>query len=347
VRDGLRDRHLPGLAAVVAVGALAPATLGLAWAVSRAVASPLRADAAPAPLILPVAPAMRDHATPVKVTVVPAAAREAKSAGPGLVTRVSVRVGQRVSVGDPVVAVNDRVRLAFSAPAPLWRDIAFGTRGADVARLQGFLTALGHQAGSTRGTATAATVAGIRALNRSLGYGASDGTLHRESLVWIGPEPLTVAEVAVRPGDTVGDGATLLRGPAPAAAVAVTEPDVFTPAGERYVLAVGDAQAPYVTGSLRVEEREAVAAIARALRGQLEGSGVIRLAAPERVGTLPVSAIVTDGDGRMCLFDSVAGAPIPVTPIGGSLSAADVPVAWIGRPVLANPRDVREDLSCG
>lgn len=343
----LRDRSVPGLAAVVAVGALAPAALGLAWGISRSVSSPLRADGPPAPLIVAVAAAMRDHATPVKVSVVPAAAREAKSAGPGLVTRVAVRVGQRVSAGDPVVAVNDRVRLAFVAPAPLWRDVTLGTRGPDVARLQDFLAARGHEAGSTRGTATAGTLAGIRALNRSLGFGSADGTLHRESLVWIGPEPLTVAEVAVQPGDAVGDGTTLIRGPARAAAIAVTEPDLFTPAGESYVLSVGEAQTPYVTGSLRIDAREAVAALARALRGQAEGSGVIRLAAPERVGTLPVSAIITDGDGRMCLYDSVTGPPIPVTPIGGSLSAADVTVAWVGRAVLANPRDVREDLSCG
>jgi hypothetical protein len=294
-----------------------------------------------------VAQAQRDRASQVQVKVVYSAAREVKASGPGLVTAVNVQVGQELKAGAPVVSFNDRVRLAFMAPAPMWRDIGMGTRGDDVARVQDFLTVLGYEAGSTKGTVTQSTLTGIRALNQSLGYGASDTTVHRESMVWIGAVPFTVAEVVVHAGDTLAEGAPLARGSGQPTAIEVKEPDIFTPLAKDHVLSVGEARVPYVTGSLRVQEPSAVDSIARALRGQSEGPGAIRLAAPESVGTLPVAAIVTDADGRMCVYESVTGPPVKIAPIGGSLSSADVPLDWVGRPVLANPRDVRAELSCG
>lgn len=334
-----------GLLAVMIVCAVAPAAVGLAWVVSRA-ASPLEQDAAAEPVIVAVGQAIRDRATPVAVELALAEPRRVEAAGSGVLTELRVEPGDRVESGAVVVAVDDQPWLAFAAPAPLWRDLRLGMSGDDVERVQDFLAELGLSTGSVRGTVTQATVSGFRALNERLGLGRSEVTLHRSTLLWIGPGPLTVGEVLAQPGDIVAPGTPLLTGPAEPAKITVTEPEARLPDGE-YVLVVGDTAVPYQLGSGAVSEPADVAALAEALGNRESGSGTLRLAEPAQVGTLPASAVITDANGRTCIFESVDGPPISVEPIGGSLSVVDVPVDWVGRTVLANPRQVRAELSCG
>jgi hypothetical protein len=331
------------------VCAAAPAMVALSWAVARSDHSPLAQDAAARPVVVAAGEAVRDDAAQVTIKVIPAAPREAKAVGAGLVTSVLAKAGRRLQTGDVVVTVDDRPWMAYLASAPLWRDLSPGMRGADVARAQAFLEAMGLRAGSVRGTVTAQTAAAFRALNERLGLGTADHTLHTSALVWVGPDPLTVGELKVRPGDSVGPGAVLLLGPMDPARIEVEEPpDVVTSSDEPRVLAVGGATVGYTPGSGAVTSAKDVTVVIRALAGRAEGAGAVRLATPERVATLPASAIVTDAQGRLCVFERVSGPPVPVMPIGsGTLSVVDVPAEWAGRSVLANPRDVRSDLSCG
>lgn len=336
-----------GLAAVTVVGALGPALLGLAWVVSRSVDSPLRADESARPLVVPVGSASRDRAVSVVLTVERSEPFQVTGAGAGTVTNVHVAAGERVEAGDPVVDLDDQPRVAFTADAPLWRDLASGDRGEDVDRLREFLTDLGLPAGTVPGRVTPATVEGIRRLNESLGRGTGDLVLHRASLLWIGPAAIRVHEVLVHVGEAVGAGQALVSGPTRPTAVVVEAPEGQTWPDADHLLAVGDGlEVPFEPEVGRLEDPESVAAVTEALRAD-EGPGMVRLAAPEEVGTLPVAAVVTDADGRTCVFDSESGPPVPIEVSGGSLSIAEVPAEWVGRPVLVNPREVREDLSCG
>lgn len=336
-----------GLAAVVAAGALAPALVGLAWAVSRTVDSPLRADEPVPALVVPVGSATRDQAVSVTLTVEQSEPFHVTGAGSGTVTGVHVSTGDRVAAGDPVVDLDDQVRVAYTAGAPLWRDLSRGDRGEDVDRLRAFLTDRGLPAGTVPGRVTPATVEGIRRLNESLGRGPTDLVLHHELLLWIGAEPMTIHQVMVQVGDVVGAQQPLLSGPSRPVSVVVDVPEGQVWSEAEQVLTVGEVDVPYDPDAGRVDRPESVAAVAEALHGRDEGTGTMRLAEPEQVGTLPVAAIVTDGDGRTCVFASAAGPPILIEVSGGSLSTAEVPAEWVGRPVLVNPRDVRDSLSCG
>ncbi|QSB13658.1 hypothetical protein JQS43_19060 [Natronosporangium hydrolyticum] len=265
--------------------------------------------------------------------------------GSGVVTAVHLAPGEEITAGDPVVSVDDRDWLAFTAEAPPWRDITAGMAGDDVARVQEFLDALGFPAGADAGRATDATAEGFRQLNQSLGRGSEDRVFHRDTVLWIGPEPLAVSEVSVQVGEAVSDGVTVLLGPDRPGTVLVEEPESAMDSGSEYVLAVGDVAVPYTVESGLIDDPEAAATIADALPGG-EGGGIVRLAEPVEVATMPVSAIVTDPDGRTCVFEDVTGDPTPVETIGGSLSTAQVSEEWIGRLVLVNPHEVREDVSC-
>ena len=57
--------------------------------------------------------------------------------------------------------------------------------------------------------------------------------------------------------------------------------------------------------------------------------------------------VFTDERGRVCVFPSVDGPPLEVEPRGGTLGTVDLDVSLVGQEVLLNPREVREDLTCG
>ena len=104
---------------------------------------------------------------------------------------------------------------------------------------------------------------------------------------------------------------------------------------------------PYVVGSGKVTEPDAVAQIAASMGTTTEGVGTVALVSPQVVGTVPSSAVFADETGATCIFPDVTGAPVAVTPTGGTLGTVDLDESLVGQAVLINPRDVREDLTCG
>lgn len=332
---------------MLVIVALAPATVVAAWLVSGVVTSPLTADTPIEPIVAPAGRMDRIDATSVELTAEYQEPFQITSAAAGVVTHIGVRPGDEISSGDRLISVDDRVVVAYQSDGPLWRDLAIGDRGADVARAQSFLDDLGFPRGNVEGVVTSATVEGIRQFNHSLGRGDDDRVLHLETLAWIGLGALRVAEVHVRLGATVTPGTVLFSGPTELASVSVAEPDTYEDREAEYVLEVGGVVVPYQPGSGRVDDSEALAALDEALRGRNQVVGTVRRAEPVPVATVPVAAVVTDSDGRTCLYQDVDGPPVPIVVVGGSLSVAEVPIDWAGKPVLINPRDVRRDLTCG
>ncbi len=103
---------------------------------------------------------------------------------------------------------------------------------------------------------------------------------------------------------------------------------------------------PYRRGSRRLTDPKVVRKIAGALEGAEEGAGSFSLVTPQPVKVVPPSAMVTDAEGRTCVFASAEAEPVQAAVVGGGLSESFLPADFPLDSVLANPQDVMERPSC-
>ena len=335
-----------GVAVVVALGIVIP--LGVAAGVALVVAgrSPLDSGAGAAPLVGTIELAQRSHQVNVAIGVEFADAVTPSTQATGTITAIGIGEGSKVTAGTRVMDVDARGVVAYVADSPLYRDIVRGIEGPDVATAQALLTDLGFDAGPADGKAGPATEKAIKAFNVAYGFGKNNPVLTLASLLWVGTVPATVNEVSVHLGDQVGPGTELFTVAAALAAITVAEPSGNALEGE-WALTVNGVTAPYEHGTSRITDPEAVAAIADTLGTTTEGVGTLQLATPVTVASVPSSAVVTGATGGTCIFASTDAEPTPVEASGGSLGTVDLDASWVGQPVLLNPREVREDLTCG
>ncbi len=341
-----RARWGNGLSVFVAITLLAPLVALGVFALRAATQSPLESADSPAPLIGTVASAQRSRDVTVAIAIEYSDALAPSAQAAGTATSVYVSPGDVVKTGTKVASVNDARLVAYASPTPLWRNLYRGSSGADVKVAQRLMASFGYYSGPIDGKAGYGTEKAFKAFNGANGYGATNGVLALGSVVWIGPGPVTVADVSLAAGDAVSPGTAIFTTTSSLADVKVTE-SASLDRDNPVELVVGDVATPYQVGSERVTDPEAVAAIADSLGTATEGTGTIRLVTPMTVGTIPASAAVSGATGSTCVFPSVDGAAVRIDPIGGSLGTIDVDPSLIGQPVLVNPREVREDLSCG
>jgi peptidoglycan hydrolase-like protein with peptidoglycan-binding domain len=343
---GRLKRLTGGLGLFVAVTLLAPLAALTVLGIRAASQSPLESASLPEPLIATVQSASRAHEVVVAIKVEYADPVAAVINASGVLTSVGIAPGSVVQTGTLVGTVNDAHVIAYASPTPLWRDLGRGVAGPDVAIAQSLMASLGYYSGPADGKVGLGTEKAFKAFNAAHGYGTGNGLLTLGSLVWVGPVPVTVASVAVAAGDAVTPGSDLFTATSGAADIKVTE-SASVPRDQPVSLVVGDTVTPYVVGSGRITDPAAVAAITATLGALTEGTGTIRLDTPVVVGTMPSSAVVSDPAGVTCFFPDVTGAGVAIEPLGGSLGTIDVDPSLVGRPILINPREVREDLSCG
>ncbi len=335
-----------GLGLFVAVTMLVPLAALTVLGIRAASQSPLESASLPEPLVATVQSASRAHEVVVAISVEYADPLTATLNASGVLTSVDIAPGDVVHNGTRIASVNDAPVTAYTSATPLWRDLYRGASGPDVRVAQTVMAAFGYYSGPIDGKAGYGTEKAFKAFNARRGYGATNGTLGLGSLVWVGPAPVTVASVAVAAGDSAMPGTDVFTATSGPSIIKVTEAASLT-RDQPVSLVVGDTVTPYEVGTGMVTDPDAVAAIAAALGLATDGTGTIRLDSPTVVGTLPSSAVVSDVSGATCFFPGVDGAPVVIEPIGGSLGTIDVDPSFIGRDVLVNPREVREDLSCG
>lgn len=336
----------PGTAIAVAVTLMVPLVAAGVLVFRASSESPLESAADVEPLVGTVERAERFHEVQVAISVKQGEAQSPVTNASGTVTSLNLARGSKLATGTVIGAVDGAEIVAYASASPLYRDISRGLKGPDVRAAQELLTALGFPTGAADGTAGRATEQAIIAFNKAHGWGDKNPVLSLSSLVWIGTGPLAVGEPAIHLGDVVSPGTKLFASETAAATVAVTETAAL-PREAEVTLTVGGVTVPYVVGSAAVTDPDAVAAIAAELGTVTDGVGTMRLATAEVVGSVPASAIVSDPTGATCLFPSVDGAPVAVSPVGGTLGTVDLDASLVGQAVLLNPRDVREDLSCG
>lgn len=335
-----------GITVVVVLALVAPLVAAGIWVFAASSESPLESAAQAEPLVGSVELAERSSETTVSVKIEYADALAPTTQASGTITALTIAAGSELSGGDTVMVVDAQDVIAYASPAPLYRDVARRSEGADVAAAQRLLIDLGYLHGEADGLAGYSTEQAIKAFNQAHGYGKDNSVLSRASLVWIGPGPVTVAAMQVGLNDAVSPGTELFTTTASLARIAVTE-TAGLPRDAEVELEVMGVTAPYEVGTGAVTDPDAVAAIAEALGSVAEGVGTIRLATPVTVGAVPASAVVSDEAGRTCLFPDVTGAAIVVEPVGGTLGTVDLDASLVGQAVLLNPRELRGDLTCG
>ncbi len=323
---------------------LAPLVAGLVLLLRVTEVSPLESAAPPEPVVGVVESAQRLNETSVAVSLVPAETFSPRAHVDGLVTAVLVETGDTVTTGTVLLGVGDVDIVAYQADRPLHVDISAGGRGAVVSRAQQLLTDLGLYSGPVDGVAGSSTISAIVAFNTSHGSGRSR-TLSLASLVWVGPAPITVANVEVEPGETISAGAPVLTAEAGLAGVAI-DSGLVIDSSAPLVLDVYGVVVDLPPSATVVTDPQFTSAVTRMLAGRNEGTGVVRLRDPVTVATVPASAVVMDASGANCIFADVTGPPTAVTPTGGTLGTVDLAENMVGAPVLVNPREVRSDLSC-
>jgi peptidoglycan hydrolase-like protein with peptidoglycan-binding domain len=326
---------------------LAAGLVGASLAMDDGTDSPMSSAVQAEPLLVPVTASERSISVGVGVTVVDEPGQEVLSGRAGTVTGVAAALGDTLESGARLATVGDRPIVGMVAASPLWRDLSRSDTGPDVKRLQRFLREVDRYDGPVNGTFGQATRTAVAAFNASIGRRDLGGRFSLETVAWLGPEPLTVSEVSARPGQAVDVGTALLRGPDHPIAITVAEPVGGVPADDGgHELVVGDIRAPYVAGSGTVTDPDAVAALAGAVGATGEGIGQVVSAVPREVLVVPSSAVVVDPAGTTCVFTDVDGPGTVVEPIGGGLATVelepDVPVSE----VLANPHQVRSEVSC-
>lgn len=137
------------------------------------------------------------------------------AAGNGRVTSVRASVGFVVQDGERILEIDGRPVVAVMGSKPLWRDLAVGASGPDVAMLQEFLEAEGYLSFAPDGRFGSATQAALKAWQEDRGYPVPDGVLQVGD--WLVADwPRRVGQVHVRVGGFVHPGAEI---------VALTEQD--------------------------------------------------------------------------------------------------------------------------
>jgi peptidoglycan hydrolase-like protein with peptidoglycan-binding domain len=326
---------------------LAGVLVGASLAVDGGTDSPMSSDVEAEPLLVPVTASERSVAVGVGVTVVDEPGQEVISGRAGTVTGVAATVGDTLESGDILARVDDRPIVGMVTSSPLWRDLSESDTGPDVKRLQKFLRQVDRYEGPVNGTFGAATRRAVAAFNASVGRRDLGGRFSLETVAWLGPESLTVSEVSARPGQAVAVGAALLRGPDRPVAIAVAEPVGGVPGDDGgHELVVGDVRAPYVAGSGTVTDPDDVAALAGAVGSTGEGIGQVVSAVPRTVLVVPSSAVVVDAAGTTCVFTDVDGPGTVVAPTGGGLATVELQPDVGVSEVLANPHQVRSEVSC-
>jgi len=130
-------------------------------------------------------------------------------AASGVLTTLDVADGATVHAGDRLYSVDLRPVVAVVGDVPAFRDLAQGSRGADVAQVQRLLIAKGFLTGTADGDFGPVTARAVRAWQASLGI-EKDGVVRAGDIVFAARLPARVRvadeiEVGARlsPGDVV------------------------------------------------------------------------------------------------------------------------------------------------
>jgi len=140
----------------------------------------------------------------------------------GTLTSVLLADGDEVASGTVIATIDLRPVVVATGSVPMFRTLASGIDGPDVAQLQQLLAAQGLYKGAIDGRFRASTTAATKLWQKSIGASQS-GVVDAGALVFVDSLPARMALVP-KVGDLVGQGGDLVRvlGSAPDFSVTVT-----------------------------------------------------------------------------------------------------------------------------
>lgn len=326
-RRGKRTRRLAHVLALVGIWALPIA--GLLAAVHIASAGESRSTSADMPDRVVVGERTVTGRTSVELAVTFERPFVLTTRATGLITQVRMGTDAALSEGDLLVRVDGAGIYALRAGAPLYRDLAVGSEGADVKELGQLLVSMGmlEKAGAEF---DADYLEAVRRFQKESGRAERDGVFRPSYVVFVPDGATALEEIVVRPGETVSDGASLAEAaPAPLRGrlVAADADALGRIAGASVVLVAGSARLPLpgLAEFSAEETRDTLAAIDRAIAsGDFASTAVahegeqttvsqlfVELSSPERFGSVPASSVYGAPTGTTCVFiaDGPAGAP--------------------------------------
>lgn len=320
------------------------------------VEKPAQVFSAPIPIVVAIRADVEPTEFDGRLTLESTPSTRVNSSGEGLITKLELSAGDRLSQGAPVLQVDGRDRLAFQATTPLYRPLSVGAIGTDVADLQTFLLQAGFYAGQVNGQFDASLRDAVRLFARWFGYGDRLSEFQPAWVIWIGPEPATVEEVLTSAGAFVSQhGPLLTLQPPPPRLLASTDPGVPASALDGATAVVNGTDIGIVRGGEVVDVTDQMIGSAFSSDADENGSeptsveAVFRSHETTPVEIVPASAVVAI-DGSTCIWIKVGTSfePRPVVVLDGSLGSAVLQAnsnADDGE-VLANPMEVLATWRC-
>lgn len=253
-------------------------------------------------------------------------------AGSGVLTALSVSPERDVQAGDVVATVDLRPVVIAQGSTPMFRSLARGAQGPDVAQLQHLLAARGHLDGPPDGTYRASTVEAVKRWQRSLAV-EETGTVQPSDVVFAPALPgRFVPATDLRIGARLGDGAALITPlSTPVATLNLSEGQAnLLEAGQRVTIAPGTRDWPAVVDEVTTRTDEASTTRVASLRSAGDGPlcadacheipvvgafllpARIEVVAPTAGVIVPASAITTDAAGATGVI-TAEGTAVAVT----------------------------------
>jgi peptidoglycan hydrolase-like protein with peptidoglycan-binding domain len=299
------------LRSAVLAGATALLGAALGVAVTLTVLSPPTPtvlERSPTPPTVPVT--FQEFVDPraVEVVVEVAPPHRLLAGRSGTLTSWSCAPGKSFDSGKPIVAVDGDSMLALATSVPLWRDVAVGAKGEDVAALQRELGRLGYPAHSD-GVFSRADLEASTALARTAGI-RIDGVVPLDRVVWIPASRVTIEGCEAGLGETIAAGQVLATIGGTVSVQPVVLPEGRLP-GSRVLTVFSEpvtlgreGEVPADTSIAMIRSSPAVreAASGNPEAGRLTLAGQVALASPVRIAVVPASAVFLDAGGTACVF---------------------------------------------
>ena len=280
-------------------------------------------------------------------------------AGTGTVTGVAIEPGTELSQGDTILFVDGTAVTAVQWPFPLYRSLAIGNRGYDVAAVQTLLSDMGLFTGEIDGEYTSETARAVRSFEQQIGISDTTGVFLPEWTIWLPNSSVFVAEILTSVGDRLDVGSEVYSEPeaAPLAEVLDQERNSLVADVDLDVLVdqvvIGIARMDGSTVELTVDDYY----LETLTNAEPESQGnnptilpvVIRGRTAVELESIPSSAVIPSLDDRFCVWISVNSGVYQRTEVDvvdGSLGYTLVRPIETAGDILANPLSTLDEPTC-
>lgn len=343
-----------------------PLVLWLAPAIAFAIVLPAtlisdRQSVAPqgGPTYVTVGQRVRDLRADVGAAIKVTPAKNVTISTAGTITSIAVPIGSTVAQAQSLLTVNGVQVLAEVGGTPLYRALKQGDRGPDVATLNSLLAARGYPVHSDNAVFDRSTALAVRQLR--VAVGASANSTFDPSFIVHFPAGAVISIVSVDVGSMVSPGSTVFQLEGEVVKASLQPGDdttALTQFGNAPVtVSVGNSNVALSSAQATSDSDKASLAAflsARLADGTLtvDNSGKatglsLALQKPDRVGTVPIAAVLATAAGHLCVYVR-SDRKLTAVPIVKPVPSSEVGVAYVdpslvGQKVFSQAADLTSD----